>query len=877
MLSDLYIRLRSLLLHGKVEKELDEELRFHIERQLEKYIRAGMNREEALRRVRLEFGGIDQVKEECREARGVTLLESLIQDARYALRAFRRNPGFTAVILVTLALGIGANTAIFSLVDGIMLRPLPYPRSNEIVHFGWMHKSLMPNLSAPEFQFCRDHATSFSAVAGWRGGGDVQLNQGTTKRWVTTALVTDGLFEVLGVRFELGHGFDREYVLPGSGYAAVLTDALWRGAFGADPGIVGRQIVMDNRSYIVTGVLPPNFRFTQPADVFGSLQLGNGLEDQGLNTDVIARLRPGVSLSRAQSEVRLLGSEFLSQASPAQRQGSGILHLDRYQDYLSSDYRTTLLMLLSAVGLLLLSACANVASLLLSRATSRQKEISIRLSLGAGRTRLLQQFLIEGLLLGVFGAAAGLTAAMGSLRVFVSAIPWELPPTYRITLDWRVLLFTALVAVGASVTFGLASFFQTGKLDPNNALKGGRAIAGAGRGQSLILNGLVVGEVALSVMLVLGAGLLIVSLHRLNQINLGFNPAPIILMHTPFSPDMTEPKIQVFERQALERIRAIPGVQAAAVVSVAPLHGQGNIPVERAGYPQDSIGGTEYRSISSDYFSTMGIPLLRGRGFQAADFTSSTQIAVINETLARDWWPDQDPIGDRIVIGEYEGHQYLQIAQPVLEVVGVVADTKGMLMKKPAPAMVYVPASNAVMQNDSTDWVVRTSVRAGIEAPLEKAITDTAPDQRIVDLEPMTQLLGSSVADANFEALLTGTFGALALILTLVGVYGVLSFQIAQRAQEIGLRFALGATRRDVWHLFLGKAARIGVMGVLIGLLAALALTRLMASLLYEVRPTDPAIFSSVSILVLLVALTAAYIPARRAARVDPVVSLRYE
>jgi putative ABC transport system permease protein len=877
MLSDLYIRLRSLFHRAKVEEDLDDELRFHIEKQMEKYLQIGASRDEASRRVRLEFGGIEQVKEDCREARGVTVVETLIQDTRYALRAFRRTPSFTVVVLVTLALGIGANTAIFSLVDGIMLRPLPYPHSDEIVHFGWLDKSLNPNLSVPEFEFCRNRATSFAAIAGWRDSGDGQLSQGTAKRWITTASVTDGFFETLGVHLELGRPFGREFTRPGSGYAAVLTDSLWRGAFGADPHLVGHQIVIDNQSYTVAGILPPYFNFTQHSDVFVSLHLGNSLGDEGTNTDVIARLKPGVSLSRAQSEVRLLGSEFLAQAPPAQRQGSGILHLDNYREYLSGDYRVTLLMLLSAVGLLLLIACANVASLLLARASSRQKEISIRLSLGAGRIRLLQQFLVEGFLLGISGAAAGFAAALGLLHIFVSAIPWGLPAIDRIALDWRVLLFTTVVAIGASVAFGLASFLQMQRRDPNSALKGGRTIVGAGRGQSLILNGLVVGEVAFSLMLTLGAGLLIDSLYRLSQINLGFDSAHLILMHTPFSPTMTGTNIQNFERQALERIEAIPGVQSAAVVSVAPLHGQGNIPVQREGHPEDSIGGTEYRSISSSYFSTMKIPLLQGRTFQSSDYSPSTRIAIINETLAREWWPNGYPIGDRVVIGEFRGHQYMQIAEPALEVVGVVADTKGMLLKRPDPPMIYVPASNALMQNGSTDWVIRTSATAGIESSLQKAITDIAPDQRIVDLEPMTQVFGSSVAQTNFEALIMGAFGALALILTLVGVYGVLSFQIAQRTQEIGIRLALGATRRHVRVLVLSKAAKVSGAGILIGLLFAFALTRLMASLLYGIRPNDPAVFASVSVLVLLVGLGAAYIPSRRAARVDPTVSLRCE
>ncbi len=806
-------------------------------------------------------------------------METLWQDLRYGVRMLANAPGFTAIAILTLTLGIGVNTTIFSLVDGILLRPLPYPHSDHIVHLGWLDKSLIPNLSVPEFEFCRDHATSFAALAGLQGNIDQELNQGTTKRWIRAAFVTDGFFEALGANTELGHPFGREFTRAGGAYAAVLTDSLWRSAFAADANIVGRQIVLDNQSYTVTGVLLPGFEFTQPADLFASLHLGNSVGDEGLNTDVIGRLKPDVSLSQAQAEVRLIGSEFFAQAPLMQHQGSGVLHLDRYQDYLAGDYRTTLLMLLSAVGLLLLIACVNVASLLLARADSRQKEISIRLALGARRRRLLQQFLTEGLLLGTAGAAAGLAAALPSLRVFVSAIPWDLPSIDRIGLDSRVLLFTSLVAIAASVIFGLASFFQTRRLDLNSTLKDGRAVAGASRSRAALLNALVVGEVAVSLMLALGAGLLIESVYNLYQEKLGFDPAHLVLMHTPFTPNIATSDANVwnFERQALARIEAIPGVRSAAIVSVAPLHGHGNIPVQRDGHPEDSIGGTEYRSISSNYFSTMRIPILRGRAFQESDFAASAPVAVINETLAHDWWPGQNPIGDRIVVGEYQGHQIFKVPEPPQQIIGVVADVKGMLLDKPAPAMVYVPASQGLIMNDATDWVIRTSAPAGIASSLRNAITGVAPNQRIVDLEPMTQLISTSVAQPDFLALLMGTFGSLALLLTLVGVFGVLSFQVAQRTHEIGIRVALGATQRDVWRLIIGKAVKVAAIGVLMGLVAAFGLTRLMASVLYQVQPTDPLVFASVAVLVLLTALVAAYIPARRAMRVDPVVALRYE
>ena len=869
--------LSRLFSRRRIDSDLSAEMRAHLDEKIDLLVASGMSRDEATRIARREFGNVTLHQERSREVWQWPSLESFVADVRFAFRMLRKSPGFTAIAVLTLALGIGANTAIFSLVDGIILRPLPYPHPNQIVYFGWLDKAeIIPDLSVPEFVFFRDHATSFSAVAGFQGTPDEELDQGPSKRWVTAGLVTDGFFETLGINLQLGRPFGREFTREGRAYAAVLTDSLWRNAFGADPHIVGRQIVLDNQNYLVTGVLPPGFKYTQPADLFMSTHLGHSMGDEGLNTDVIGRLKPGISLSQANAEAHLLGEQFLAQATAAERQNSGILHLDRLQDYLASDHRQTLLMLLSAVGLLLLIACANVASLLLARATARQKEISVRLALGAGRRRLLQQFLCEGLLLGITGAAAGLAAAVASLRVFVSAIPWDLPSIDRIALDGRVLLFTSLVAVAASVAFGLASFFQTRKLNLNSTLKDGRTTAGASRGRTRLLNALVTGEVAISLMLAISAGLLIQSLYNLFQEKLGFNPAHLVMMHTPFRANTSDAIIWSFERQVLERIQAIPGVQSAAVISVAPLHGKGNMPTQRDAHPEDSIGATEYRSISSGYFSTMHIPVLRGRAFEQTDFTPSAPVAVINETLAREWWPDGNPIGDRILVGTYQGHQYF--AAPPHQVVGVVADVKGTSLGAPDPPMMYVPASEGSI-NGSTDWVIRTNAPAGLPSALRNAVTSVSPDQRITDLEPMRQLISgsSSVSQTNFEALLMGTFGALALFLTLVGVYGVLGFQVAQRTHEIGVRIALGATRRDVWRLVIAKAAQVAIIGVAIGLLTAFGLTRLMASQLYQVQPTDPWIFSGVAILVLLVALLAAYVPARRAMKVDPLVALRYE
>jgi putative ABC transport system permease protein len=381
-----------------------------------------------------------------------------------------------------------------------------------------------------------------------------------------------------------------------------------------------------------------------------------------------------------------------------------------------------------------------------------------------------------------------------------------------------------------------------------------------------------------SLTLALGAGLLIQSLYNLSQETLGFDPAHLFLMATPFAKglDTTAAATWEFERQVLERIDAIPGVQSAAAVSVAPLHGQDNLPAQRDGHPEHSTGGTEYRAVSPAYFSTMGIPVLRGRGFEESDFASAAPVAVINETLARDWWKDASPIGDRLVVGEFQGQKIPDILEPARTIVGVVADVKGMILSRPAPPMVYVPASEAITTG-STDWVVRTSAGMGIATALQRAVTEIAADQRVMDIEPMTQLVSASVSQPSFEAMLMSAFGGLALFLTLVGVYGVLSFQVRRRTHEIGVRLALGATRGDITRLIIGNAAKLAVIGVIMGLTAAFGVTRLIASLLYQVQPADPTIFAAVAIVVLAVAMLAAYVPARRAMCVDPLIALRCE
>ena len=807
-------------------------------------------------------------------------MNALVRDVRYGIRMLAKNPGFTAVAVLTLGLGIGANTAIFSVLNGVLLSPLPYPRPNELVQVNleWKDGTLNDTLTGPAFEFYRDNSSALEALAGYRGGGEVAIKRGNSTEWVKLLRVTEGFFPVLGVRPALGRGILRDETRPGSAQVAVLSDALWRKAFGADPEVIGRQLQLNDVVYTVVGVMPPGFTFVgQSADVFTPLQLGRSIEDLGMNTYAIARLGQATSLAQAQANIDVVFEQYRRQGSaPSGQKG---VQLESYQRWLLGDLRPSLLMLFGAVGFLLLIACANVASLIMARTSSRQREVSIRLGLGADRWQMLQQFLSESLLIALIGGAAGLLAAGWVLKGLVSSIPWNIPSSARIALDGRVLAFTLLLAAGTSIVFGFTSYWQACKLDLNATLKegGGRGVVGAPRNRARSV--LVVAEAALSLMLLVGAGLLIQSLYFLHQQKLGFDPRHVYTMATPFAPTakLTQSQIWNFELEVLRHIKQAPGVTSAAAINQLPLSGPANLPTQQEGNPDHSIGGMEYRAVSPEYFQTMRIALLQGRGFQETDTPMSTPVAIVSETVAHRWWKNGSPIGDRIVVGEYGGRQFPEVLEPPREVVGVVADVKNLAVDEEEPTTVYVPASQLFRPTKSTAWVIRGDGSLALGAALREAVAAVNPDQRVVNVQSMSDIVAGNVARPTFNAFLMGMFAGLALFLTSVGVYGVLSFHVARRTHEIGIRIALGARRSNVLRMVVAEGVALVGIGIGIGLAGALALSRFLSSLLSGVRATDVSTYAAVSGVLLAVALLASYIPARRATKVDPMVALRYE
>ena len=877
---ELWRRVLFFCRRNRMAKDLEEEMRFHMALRANKLSEQDCDSTEAVYAARRRFGNETLLKEVSREMWGWISIERFLQDVRFAARSLRRNALFSAMAIATFALGIGANTAIFSVVNAVLLRPLPYPQPEAIVHMSlaWKSGDINDTLTVPEFEFYRDHSSAFQAVAGYRGGATVSIKRGDVPEWITSLRATDGFLRVLGIHPAMGRDIQRDDTRPGSPQVAILSDSLWRNAFGADPVVIGRQIELNDLTYTVVGVMPPNFTFVeQPADVFVPLQLGRGIADTGMNTRVIARLQPTLTIAQAQANMNVV-FEALRQQGSVQSGQRGI-QLQRYQNWLAGDFRTSVLMLFGAVSLLLLIACANVASLFMARASSRQREISIRLAIGSGRLHLFQQLLAESLLIAIIGSVVGSLAANWAARGLISTVPWDIPLTTDVHLDFRVLGFTSLLTVVTSLIFGLTSYWQATRLDLNTSLKEGSPGAGRTAAQNRVRSVLVTSEIAVSLMLLVGAGLLIESIYRLHQQKLGFDPRHVYTMTTPFGPTdkLNATQRRSFEQDVLRRIETTPGVTSAAVVSQLPLTGPDNLPTQHEGHPEHSIGGMEYRAISSQYFRTMQIPVIQGRAFRETDTASGTPVAIVSESVARAWWRGKSPIGDRIVVGEYKGHQFPEVLEQPRQIVGVAADVKNLAVNEATPATVYVPAPQVPREPGSTAWVVRGTGNSSLSTILRKAVTAVRPNQRILNLQPMSDIVARSMARPSFDASLMSTFAALALLLTSVGIYGLLSFQVARRTKEIGIRMALGAKRSGVLFMVVKQAALLAVAGIAIGAAGAVFLTRLLASLLTGVGTTSPLIYTLVSLLLLFVALLASYLPARRASKIDPLAALRHE
>jgi predicted permease len=870
-------RLRALLFKGAADLELDEELRYHLERQIELNVASGMSHEEARNAALRSFGGMERAREQCRDKRGVKVFEDLLQDMRYGLRSLRKNPGFAAVAVLTLALGVGANSTIFSFVNGVMLRPLPYREPGRLVLLDETAPKrgiTSMGVSFPNFVDWREQNRVFEDVASYTEGSYTLVGGGEPAQ-VRGARVTSGLFEVLGVAPVLGRTVRPEEDRPDNDTVVILGHGLWRSRFGGDPGVVGQSISINNRPHTVIGVMPPDFKFPEVADLWLPLALDERRwtrNDHGLGA--LARLKTGVTLEQAQAEMASV-ARSIEEQNPVTNDGLSV-SVTGLREGLVGGYRRGLLILLGVVGFVLLIACVNVANLLLARSSARQKEISIRAALGAGRWRIMRQLITESLLLGAAGGALGLVLAVWGMELLLAAVPVEFPFWMKFGLDGRVLAFTACVSLLTGIVFGAAPALQASKVDLNEALKDGGRSASAGAGRHRLRALLVVAEVALSLVLLVGAGLMIRSFMRLQHVNPGLNPENVLTMTVPLPrAKYREPARQAaFFQRLLERVRALPGVEAAGAASNLPLSGSlwgRSLTVE--GRPVLSVGDApviNYCVVTPEYFRSMGIPMLTGRDVSDGDTNDSPKVTVIDERLAREYWPDESPLGKRVRYGPPESNE------PWFTIIGVVGEVRHQRLDLQTRKTVYVPYQQ-VADPRMTLTVHTTAAPAALADAVRAQVKELDADQPITDVRTMEEVVSRSVWQPRLYTILFGVFAAVALVLASVGIYGVMSYAVSQRTHEIGIRMALGAQAADVLKMVLGQGLMLALIGVAVGTAAAFALTRLMAALLYDVSATDPATFGTIALLLMGVASMACYVPARRAMKVDPMIALRYE
>ena len=864
-------------------EELGEEMRAHLALRADDLERGGMSRAEAERRARIEFGGFETYREASHAAAGRQGMARLGQDVRFGLRMLRKSPGFTAVVVLTLALGIGANTAIFSVVNAVLLRPLPFARPGQLMFLSEAEPKAGltgEGVSWPAFTVLAESGRSFRAVAGLAGHALTLTGRGEPDD-LSTVAVTGEFFSVLATKPLLGRALEPADGRDGAAPVAVLSEGLWRSRFGGDPKVVGQAITLDERSYTVAGVMPASFRtpfLSQNEQVWIPLA-EDPLFSQWRTRPptahwlpVIARLRPGVATEQARAELRTL-SAGLARQFPDEK--GWRLDVEPLQQTLVGDVRTPLLLLLGAVGLVLLLACANIATLLLARATSRSREVAVRIALGADRRRIARQLLTESALLGVLGGVAGALLAWGGLTVCASLLPPGLSPFHPIGVDGAVLGFALLLSVTASLVFGVAPVLSATRSDPQTNLRGG-ARTGEARGSQRARRLLAATEVALAMILLAGAGLVLRSFAHLLAVSPGFATEHLVKAEVSLPRyQYTKPEQwAAFANELTERLAARRDLEASALAVPLPIVDDAvPLPFTIAGnapLAEGKANTADFVSVSPQYFHVMGIALERGRLFTEDDAAQTPPVAVISEALARRYFPGENPLGRRMMFGF---PPYGNVAR---EVVGVVADIHDLSLAQKPGAMMYVPFAQAPFWGAEVVVRSRLGMAQAVDA-IRSAANGIDPNLPITQAESLPQALQASVAEPRFRTLLLALFGGIALLLAAVGLYGMISFSVSQQTREIGVRMALGASRGRVQRLVLGDAARLVGLGLAVGIPAALVLTRFLGTMLFGVRPTDPLTFAGVAVVLTGVGLAAAALPARRATRVDPMVALRTE
>ncbi len=826
-------------------------------------------------------------------------MKNLIQDLRYGARMLLKKPVFTIVAVITLALGIGANTAIFSVVNAVLLRPLPFPQPERLAMVNTTNLArgyTNMGTSMPDFRAWRERNHSFDMMAGFNTTS-FNISGTTEPERVPGAQVSADIFDLLGVPPAIGRAFTAEEEIFGKHHVVIVSAGLWRRRFGPEADLTDKTMTLNGERYEIVGVMPQGFQFPEPTvALWTPLAVADGAENNTRGNywlGVVGRLRSGVAAAQAQAELDGVFRQLEQEDTLFSGFATDVIPL---QEATVGSVRTALLILLAAVGLVLLIACANVANLLLARASARQREIAIRTALGARRGRLIRQLLTESLLLGLAGGGLGLVLAAWGVDVLVGLGP-NVPRLAEIGIDRDVLAFTFALAILTSVVFGLVPALQSSKTDLNETLKESGRSATGGTRRRVLGNSLVVVEVALSFVLLAAAGLMINSLLRLQRVNPGFKTDHILTMQIALPvaryakdrPELTAG----FYQQLIERVQTLPGVEGAGATSALPLTNSGwgkMFTLEDGPAPKslDDVPNVQYQQVTSDYFSTLAIPTVRGRSFNEGDTPDSLPVAVINETMVRRFFADSDPIGKRLYLGPPEemvppgilppGFRFLRFT-----IVGVIGDVRENGLNQPLKPEIYTLQKQELASKfaDPSNYMylaVRTATEpSSLVGAIRRAVQEIDREQPIADVATMEELVATSLSQARFSTLLLGVFAGLALILAAVGLYGVMAYTVEQRTHEIGIRMALGAQTGDVLRLVIRQGLMLTIAGVAIGLGAALILTRVMASLLYGVTATDPLTFAVIAVLLTGAALAATFVPARRATRVDPLAALRYE
>ena len=823
-------------------------------------------------------------------------MENLIADLRHAMRVFWKSPGFTAIAIAALALGIGANTAIFSVINVVLLKPLPYPEPGRLMQLGRLFPNGVGNSSSvPKFNTWKKNDV-FEAITAYDFAGP-GMNIGGRDRpeQVKGIHISAEYFRVFGATPAIGRTFTSQEDLPGGPKVAIISYTLWKDRFAADPGLVGRSIDIGGEPSTVVGIMPAAFQSDPPADIFIPLQADPNSTNQGHYLRVAARLKPGVTLQAAKAHMKIVGERF-RQANPEWMDKTESVSVVPLQDAEVGDVRPALLILLGAVGFVLLIACANVANLQLARASTRQREMAIRTAIGANRTRIVRQLLTESVVLALAGGVCGFILGAWGVRVLLDIAPGNIPritdtahtATLVSALDWRVLCFTLGISFATGILFGLFPAVHVSRLDVNTSLKDTSGRAGTGRHQNRARGVLVVSEIALALVLLVCAALMIRTFVGLRAVNPGFDPHNVLTLQTSLSGGRygTTAQVDNLIRQMAPRLESLPGVQSAATAIMLPIEGGVDLPFNIEGKPPAKgnkySGDEQWRSVSAHYFSAFKIPLMRGRAFTEHDIGQSARVVIINQTMAKKYWPKQDPIGSRITIGKGLGPDF---DEPAREIVGIAGNVREHGLTDADQGVMYVPdgqVSNGLTQLANKvlplSWIVRTSMEPkALTAAIQHEFLAFDGQLPVSKIRTMEQVIAESTARQNFNMLLLTIFAATALLLAAIGIYGLMAYSVEQRTQEIGIRIALGAGSHDMLRLVIVQGLRLAGIGMAIGLAAAFGLTRLLSSLLFGVKTTDPMAFGVVVATLAAVAGIATYIPARRATRIDPVIALRYE